>query len=289
MTDRNPRVLFVGRSRYLLPLPGWLAKKWDAIEEVIDYRVLGAAEPGGETRSERFRLRPPARPRALDGVLFYARLPFRIRRADRRVRPRGDRRRGSVHRCRRSGRPAACRCDDAVDRRGARRLADVHARLRLVRRAAFSRRSPIASASYVLRHADATRGLSGFTSGLIEGVRGEPATATFPTYSDLSAFVAEPVKPLPEQAGRRVRRDARGVQEHRRARRCMASRRRHRPGGATRDHREGQPTTRRRRAAPTTYRNRSSITRSCSRPRSRRSSTRRRCSSCRPGRKASAA
>ncbi len=51
----------------------------------------------------------------------------------------------------------------------------------------------------VLRRADATRGLSGFTSGLVEGVRGEPATATFPTYSDLSAFVAEPVKPLPER------------------------------------------------------------------------------------------
>jgi glycosyltransferase involved in cell wall biosynthesis len=30
-------------------------------------------------------------------------------------------------------------------------------------------------------------------------VRGEPATATFVTYSDLSEFVAEPVRPLPEQ------------------------------------------------------------------------------------------
>ena len=30
-------------------------------------------------------------------------------------------------------------------------------------------------------------------------MRGEPATATFPTYSDLSAFVAEPVQPLPER------------------------------------------------------------------------------------------
>ena len=80
MADANPRILFVGRTRYLLPLPGWLAKKWDAIEEVIDYRVVGAAEPGGETKSARFRLRPPARPRLLDGVLFYIRLPFRIRR-----------------------------------------------------------------------------------------------------------------------------------------------------------------------------------------------------------------
>ncbi len=68
--DAKPRVLFVGRGRYRLPLPGWLAKKWDAIEEVIDYRVLGAAEAGGATRSERFRLSPPARPAALDGALF---------------------------------------------------------------------------------------------------------------------------------------------------------------------------------------------------------------------------
>ena len=41
--DVRPRVLFVGRSRYRLPLPAWLAKKWDAIEELVDYRVIGAA------------------------------------------------------------------------------------------------------------------------------------------------------------------------------------------------------------------------------------------------------
>ncbi len=80
MTDRNPRVLFVGRSRYRLPLPAWLAKKWDAIEELVDYRVLGAAESGGETGSDRFRLRPPGRPPWFDGALFYVRLPFWIRR-----------------------------------------------------------------------------------------------------------------------------------------------------------------------------------------------------------------
>ena len=45
MSDR-PRVLFVGRGRYSLPLPQWLAKKWDAIEPELDYRLLGAAEDG---------------------------------------------------------------------------------------------------------------------------------------------------------------------------------------------------------------------------------------------------
>jgi glycosyltransferase involved in cell wall biosynthesis len=198
MADRNPRVLFLGRSRYLLPLPGWLSKKWDAIEETIDYRVLGAAESGGETRSERFRLWPPARPRALDGVLFHVRLPFRIKRQIDEFDP-----------------VAIVAADPFIGAAAlvGRRLAhvttplivEVHGDWRTFTRLYGSpaRRflSPLTDriSEYVLRHADATRGLSAFTSGLIEGVRGEPATATFPTYSDLSAFVAEPVKPLPAE------------------------------------------------------------------------------------------
>ena len=53
MSDR-PRVLFVGRSRYSLPLPGWLAKKWDAVEEQLDYRILGAADAGSPLWSSGF-------------------------------------------------------------------------------------------------------------------------------------------------------------------------------------------------------------------------------------------
>src|SRR5262249_23614090 len=56
-----------------------------------------------------------------------------------------------------------------------------------------------AVARYGLVHADATRALSGFTSSLIEDVRGRPATASFPTYSDLSAFADPPLKPVPEE------------------------------------------------------------------------------------------
>jgi glycosyltransferase involved in cell wall biosynthesis len=40
--------------------------------------------------------------------------------------------------------------------------------------------------------------LSGFTSSLIEDVRGRPATACFPTYSDLSAFTERPLVPVPD-------------------------------------------------------------------------------------------
>jgi glycosyltransferase involved in cell wall biosynthesis len=60
--------------------------------------------------------------------------------------------------------------------------------------------SPLSDAIAVfgLRHADATRALSRFTSSLIEDVRGVPATASFPTYSDLSAFADPPRTPVPD-------------------------------------------------------------------------------------------
>jgi glycosyltransferase involved in cell wall biosynthesis len=196
MSDRNPRVLFLGRSRYLLPLPVWLAKKWDAIEEVIDYRVLGAAEPGGKTRNGRFRLRPPARPRALDGVLFYLRLPLGVRRQIHEFDPEAI-----VAADPFTG--AAALVGRSLARVTTPLIVEVHGDSRTFTRSYGSpaRRflSPVTDriSDYALRRADATRGLSRFTSELIEGVRGEPATATFPTYSDLSAFVAEPVKPLP--------------------------------------------------------------------------------------------
>ena len=198
--DVRPRVLFVGRSRYRLPLPAWLAKKWDAIEALVDYRVIGAAEPGSALRSERFRLSAPARPARLDGSLFHLRLPLRVRRQIDDFEP-----------------EAIVAADPfvgaaaMVGRRLARAttpiLIEVHGDWRTFTRGygSSARRflSPLAdgTSTFALRHADATRGLSEFTSSLIEGVRGEPATATFPTYSDLSAFVALPVKPLPETPG----------------------------------------------------------------------------------------
>ena len=40
------KVLFVGRGRIRLPLSPDLARKWDAVGEQLDYRILGAAEDG---------------------------------------------------------------------------------------------------------------------------------------------------------------------------------------------------------------------------------------------------
>jgi glycosyltransferase involved in cell wall biosynthesis len=193
----RPKVLFVGRGRYRLPLPGWLAKKWDAIEEVIDYRVLGAAEPGSDTRTERFRLKPPARLAMLDGVLYQASLA------------------GRIHRQIADFAPDAIVAADPfvgaaalVGRRLARVLTpvivEVHGDWRTFTRSYGSggRRLfawPADSlAAAALRRADATRALSEFTASLVTEVRGEPATATFPTYSDLSAFTAHAVAPVPK-------------------------------------------------------------------------------------------
>src|SRR5207302_8403989 len=53
--------------------------------------------------------------------------------------------------------------------------------------------------AYAVRRADAVRALSGYTARLVEEARGRPPDAVFPTYSDLSAFTARPVQPLPEE------------------------------------------------------------------------------------------
>jgi glycosyltransferase involved in cell wall biosynthesis len=192
----RPRVLFVGRSRYRLPLSGWLAQKWDAVGDVLELRILGSAAPGSVGTDERFRLDPPRS--RLDGALFYVQLPARVRRELRAFRP-----------------DAVVAADPFV---GAavllgRRLAasrakvivEVHGDWRTFTRSYGSplRRllSPLTDriAVRALRRADATRALSSFTSSLVEGARGRPASAVFPTYSDLSAFRAQPVRPLPER------------------------------------------------------------------------------------------
>jgi glycosyltransferase involved in cell wall biosynthesis len=194
----RPRVLFVGRSRYRLPLPAWLARKWDAVEEQLDYRILGAAEAGSPTSAERFRLAAPARPRVADAPLFYARLPFRVARQLREWRP------AAVV----AADPfvgAAVLVARRLARSDAKLIVEVHGDWRTFTRGYGSpaRRllSPFTDrvADVALRRADATRALSGFTSGLIDGVRGTPASIAFPTYSDLSSFTAAPLAPLPER------------------------------------------------------------------------------------------
>lgn len=193
----KPRVLFVGRTRYRLPLPAWLQKKFDALEHELDYRVLASAAPGARSGG-RFELIAPMRPRPLDGVLFHLRFPFRIAREIRTHRPDAviaeDPPSAAAtllaRRLVRNGRP--------------RVVAEVHGNWRFATRLYGSpaRRlfAPLADVvdSVAVRRADAVRSLSGYTAGLVEEVRGRPPDASFPTYSDLSAFTG-PRRELPQQ------------------------------------------------------------------------------------------
>jgi glycosyltransferase involved in cell wall biosynthesis len=176
----NPRVLFVGPTRYELPLSPGLARKWSAIGEVIDYRVLArgtGSDPSFELHSD-----------------FYARVMPRVRRLGRDFRPQAilaeDLRTASLAMAARSGVPV---------------IAEVHGNwrhsTRLYGSPARRALSPLVDAldDYGVRHADAVRALSGYTAGLVEAARGRPPDAVFPTYSDLSTFTANPLQPLPKR------------------------------------------------------------------------------------------
>jgi glycosyltransferase involved in cell wall biosynthesis len=193
-----PRVLFVARMRYRLPLPGWLAKKWDAVEEQLDYRILASADRGSPLRAERFRLCAPGRPRRLDGILFYLRLPLRVRRELRAFRP------AAIF----ASDPfvgAAALVGRVLGRSRTPVIVEVHGDWRTFTRLYGSpaRRLLAAPADrlaeYAVRHADATRAVSTFTARLVEDVRGRPPSAVFTAFSDLSAFAERPPAPLPSR------------------------------------------------------------------------------------------
>jgi glycosyltransferase involved in cell wall biosynthesis len=194
----RPRVLFVGRTRYKLPLAPWLARKWDAVEQQLDYRLLGAASGDSAGNDLRFQLARPVRPAVLDAPVFYLLLPARLRREINRFDP-----------------DAIIASDPIVgaaalvgSRIGGRRppvIVEVHGDWRTFTRAYGSPARRLVArvvdrtAEWAVRRADATRAVSTFTAGLVERVRGEPPTATFTAFSDLASFTALPVVPLPDR------------------------------------------------------------------------------------------
>ena len=195
----RPRILMVGRTRYSLPLPDWLGRKFDALERQLDFRVIASVDGDNPTKDERFRLLEPSRVGLLDGVLFYLRLPFHVRRQIIDFRPDAI--------MAESPYSAAASLVGRAWTRGQRPqvIVEIHGDWRTATRlyGSPSRRvlSPLADAvgRIALRRGDAVRGLSTFTEGLVEEVRGIPVTASFVAYVDLSAFTAKPVAPLPKQ------------------------------------------------------------------------------------------
>ena len=190
----KPRVLFVGRTRYRLPLDGSLRRKWDALARQLDLRVLASSKDGSRG-DETFRLVRPA-PGGLDGALFYATLPARVARELRSFRP-------DVVIAESPYEAWAAELARALVRSRARIVVEVHGDWRTATRMYGSRLrkllNPVADglSALAVRRADAARTLSSYTTGLVRELGVEPA-GIFPTWTDLASFLERPVQPLPD-------------------------------------------------------------------------------------------
>jgi glycosyltransferase involved in cell wall biosynthesis len=184
----RPRLLLVARTRYELPLSPSLARKFAALRERFELRVLATAADGRSHDDGTFRL--VSRLRLLDGPLFYALLPFRVRRV------------AAGHR------PAAIVTQSPYEaalarlaRTGAKVVVEVHGDWRTATRLYGSRRrralGPAADAlaAWGIRRADGVRTISAYTTGLVRALGVEP-TAEFAAFMDLELFQGPPV-PLP--------------------------------------------------------------------------------------------
>ena len=191
----KPRVLFVGRTRYLLPLSPSLARKFDALKRELDVRVLASAAAGSLASDETFTLVPPFRPRALDGLSFWLALPVRIARLLRGFRP-------DAVVCQTAYDAAAALIARRLARVPARVIVEVHGDWRTSTRLYGSGARRLlagvgdAVAAAALRRADAVRTVSPFTARIVGELGVEPADH-FPAYMDLEPFTVPPV-PLPE-------------------------------------------------------------------------------------------
>jgi glycosyltransferase involved in cell wall biosynthesis len=185
----KPRVLFVGRTRYRLPLPESIARKWDALSERMDVRVLAS----GSGRDPRFHLVPP---RHLDGPRFYASLPFEVARELSSFRP-------DVIVTESPYEGVAAELARRRQRSQAKLVVEVHGDWHVATRLYGSRLratlGPVGdrAADWAVRSADAHRAVSDFTASLVRATGREPA-GVFTTYSDLGAFTG-PVMRVPDE------------------------------------------------------------------------------------------
>jgi glycosyltransferase involved in cell wall biosynthesis len=174
----------VGRSRYSLPLSPSLARKFDALSEELEVRVLAS---GGGGEDSRFRLVPSVWPRALDGPAFYALLPFRVARELRSFRPDAVLAQGAQE-------AALAILGRSLARVPTRVIADVHgdpaAPARLYGSRARRGLAPLADAlaRFGLRRSDGVRTISAYTSRLVRSAGADP-TAEFAAFMDLEPFL----------------------------------------------------------------------------------------------------
>ena len=188
--------MIAGRTRYVLPLDPSLKRKFEALEQVFDLRVVGATVEGSPTKDGVFSLVRPFRPEPLNGTLFYLTLPARLSRELRRFHPAAILTQSPYE-------AAAVLVGRRLARSDAKLVVDVHGDWRTLSRLYGSRLRallrPVSDriAVAALRRADAVRTVSGFTTTLARQVGVEPS-GTFPAFMDLEPFLGPPV-PLPER------------------------------------------------------------------------------------------
>lgn len=193
----KPRVLMVGRTRYSLPLNGSLARKFDALRERVDLRVLATAPRGAAGGDAAFSLQRGTGLAALDGPRFYGSLPLRIARELRRTRTDAILAQSPYEGLAALAGRRLARSEAAV-------VVEIHGDWRTWSRLygspARALVAPLAdrAALVAIRGADAVRTLSAFTTGIVRDAGVEPA-ASFTTYTELTAFAEPPVTPLPER------------------------------------------------------------------------------------------
>jgi rhamnosyl/mannosyltransferase len=184
----KPRALFVGRSRYALPLSPSQALKWDAVGRVLDFAVVASSFDGSRGDGT-FHLRPRT---TLDGPRFWLGLPRRLRAESRALRPDAivaqSPYEAAAALLARTGVPVVVELHG--DWRTFSRLYGARARRLLGR--------PLdALGTWAVRRAQRVRAVSPYTAALAREVGREP-DAVFPAFMDLAPF-ASPVQPLPER------------------------------------------------------------------------------------------
>lgn len=189
------RLLMVGRTRYALPLSDSLERKFDALEQELDVRVLASRARGSNGSDPRFHL-VDALP-ALDGPAFYALLPFRVARELRVGRP-------DVVLVQGAQETALVLLGRRLARVRVRVIADLHgdpgAPTRLYGSPARRLLGPLADrlGRAAVRGADGVRTLSPFTTELVRDQGVEPA-AEFPAFMDLDTFLERAPAPPPAE------------------------------------------------------------------------------------------